>query len=161
MPYWLIIEKIDILQHGERRNLSSHPCKETIKLLCIIAYHHEIIIQLREYRLDSLSETFVDPCGWIPVLLVQPVRDIEGDVGSLKQVQLYRSTQVAPRKNMTDVRPSHLAPVGSYIPTDLHGLGVNAENRLATVYNFGYLWLGGYSHLASSSSYDAGCTDDV
>ena len=190
-----MIEKIEILQHGECRNLGSHPCKETSRLLCIIAYHHEMVIQLREYCLDSLSEAFVGPCGWSPILLVQPVRDIKGDAGSLKQIQLDRSTQVAlvsqnrtvavfplhilkilqvvyigcghvirvydsadatqgmkfvavivhvlrgavaPRRSMTNVRPSHLAPVGSCILTDLYGLGVNAEDRLATIYSLGY-----------------------
>ena len=121
-----------------------------------------------------------------PVLLVQPVRDIKGDVGTLKQAQLEEysnnlvslnravavlplhilqilqvvhigyshvievydsadATQgvklvviiehvlrgaVAPRRSMINVRPSHLAPAGSCILTDLHGLGVNAEDRL-------------------------------
>ena len=195
LPYWLMIENIEILQHGECSNLGSHSCKKTIWLLCIIAYHHEMVIQLREHRLDSLSEAFVGPCGRCPVLLVQPVRDIKGDVGCLKQVQLDRSTQialvaqnrtvavlplhvlkilqvmhigcghvigvydsadatqgvklvavivhvlrcaVAPGRSMVNVRPSHLAPVGSCILADLHGLGVNAEDSLAAVYSLGY-----------------------
>ena len=61
MPYWLMIEKIEILQHGECRNLGCHPRKEAIWLLCVIAYHHEMVILSREHRLDSLSGAFVDP----------------------------------------------------------------------------------------------------
>ena len=185
-----MIEKIEILQHCEGRNLGSHPREEARRLFGIVAYHHEMVIQLREYCLDSLSEAFVGPCGWSPVLLVQPVWDIKGDVGSLKQVQLDRSTQialvsenrtimilplyifqvlqvmhvgsshvvgvydtsdttqsmkfvavvvhvlrctVAPGWCMFYIIPSHLAPAGSCILTDLYGLGVNAEDRLASV----------------------------
>ena len=59
------------------------------------AYHHEVVIQLRKDGLNSLSETFVGPSGLCPVFLVQPIRHIKDNVCSLKQVQLYRSTQVA------------------------------------------------------------------
>jgi len=90
-----MIEKIEILQHGEGRNLGSHPCEETRRLLGIVAYHHEVVIQLRKDCFNSLSETLVGPCGRCPVLLVQPIRYIKDNVCSLKQVQLYRSTQVA------------------------------------------------------------------
>ena len=90
-----MIEKIEILQHGEGRNLGSHPREEASRLLCIVAYHHELVIELRKDRLFSLSETFVGSSGWCPVLPVQSVRDIKGDVGCLKQVQLDRSTQIA------------------------------------------------------------------
>ena len=89
-----MIEKIEILQHGEGRDLSSHSCEETSRFLCVVAYHHELVIELRKDRLDSLSETLVGPCGRCPVLLVQSVRDIKGDVGRLEQVQLYGCAQV-------------------------------------------------------------------
>ena len=90
-----MIEKIEILQHCECRHLGSRPRKEAKRLLCIIAYHHEMVIELRKDGLNSLSETFVGPRGRCPILLVQPIRHIKGNVGSLKQVQLYGSTQVA------------------------------------------------------------------
>ena len=66
-----MIEKIEILQHGECRNLGSHPREEAQRLLGIVAYHHEVVIQLRKDGLNSLSETFVGSCGRCPVLLVQ------------------------------------------------------------------------------------------
>ena len=84
-----MIEKIEILQHGEGCNHGSHPREEARGFLCIVAYHHEVVIQLRKDSLNSLSETLVGPRRWRPVFLVQPVRDIKGNVGSLKQDQLY------------------------------------------------------------------------
>ena len=90
-----MIEKIEILQHCEGRYLGSHPREEARRFLCIVAYHHELVIELRKDRLNSLPKTLVGPGRRCPVLLVQPIRHIKCNVGSLKQVQLYRSTQVA------------------------------------------------------------------
>ena len=90
-----MIEKIEILQHSEGSDLSSHSCEETLRFLCIVSYHHELVVKLGKDRLNPLPETLVCPCAWCPVLLVQPVRDIKGDVCSLKQVQLYGCAQVA------------------------------------------------------------------
>ena len=89
-----MIEKIDILQHSEGSHLSFHSGKETAWFLCIVAYHHEVVIQLRKDSLDSLPEAFICPCRRGPVLLVQPIWDIKGNVCGFKQVQLNGSTQV-------------------------------------------------------------------
>ncbi len=40
-----MIEKIEILQHSKDRHFGSHPCEESRLLLCIVAYHHEMVIQ--------------------------------------------------------------------------------------------------------------------
>ena len=53
-----MIEKIEILQHCEGSHLGFHSGKETAWLLCIVAYHHEVVIQLRTDGLDSISEAF-------------------------------------------------------------------------------------------------------
>ena len=90
-----MIEGIEILQHGECRHFGCHSRKETIWLLSVVAYHHELVVQLGEHRFYSLSEPLVSPCGWLPVLLVEPVGHIQCDVGSLEEVELYRSTQIA------------------------------------------------------------------
>ena len=90
-----MIEKIEILQQGKGRDLCCHPCEESFRLLCIVAYHHELAFELRKDRFDSLSKTLVGPCMCRPVLLVQSVRDIEGNVGHFKQIQLYRCVQVS------------------------------------------------------------------
>ena len=90
-----MIEKIDVLQHGEGSHLGFHSGEESVWLLGIVAYHHEVVIQLRKDGLDSLSEAFIGPCRWSPVLLVQPVWDIKCNVCGFKQIQLNGSTQVA------------------------------------------------------------------
>lgn len=75
-----MIEKIDILQYSEGSHLSFHSGKETAWFLCIVAYHHEVVIQLRKDCLDSLPEAFICPCWRGPVLLVQPIWDIKGNL---------------------------------------------------------------------------------
>ena len=75
LPDGLMIDKIEILQDGERRDLGRHSSKESFWFLCIVAYH-QMIIQLREHGLKSLSEPLVLPCGRFPVLLIEPVWSI-------------------------------------------------------------------------------------
>ena len=108
-----MIKKIDILQYSEGSHLSFHSGKETAWFLCIVAYHHELIIELRKDCLNSLSETLVGPCGRCPVLLVQPVRNVEGYVGSLKQVQLHRRTQIplVPKYRAVVVHPLYILEI--------------------------------------------------
>ena len=89
-----MIEKIEILQHGEGRNLGSHPREEAGRLLGIITYHHEMVIQLRKDSLDPFPETFVCPGRLCPILLVQPIWHIKSNVDSLKQVQLHGCAQI-------------------------------------------------------------------
>lgn len=69
-----MIEKIEILQHGEGSLFGFLPGEEAFWLLCIVAYHHELVVQLREDRLDSLSEALVSSRWLSPVFLVKPVR---------------------------------------------------------------------------------------
>jgi hypothetical protein len=64
-----MIEKIEILQHGEYGNFVGHPCEKASTLLRKVAYPHELVVKLRKDRLDSLSESLVGPYGLIPVLL--------------------------------------------------------------------------------------------
>ena len=90
-----MIEKIDVLQHGEGSHLGFHSGEESVWLLGIVAYHHEVVIQLRKDCFDPLPESFISPCRWRPVLLVQPIWDIKGNVCGFKQIQLHRSTQVS------------------------------------------------------------------
>ena len=82
-----MIEKIEILQHGEGRYLVRHLREEARRFLGIVAYHHEMVIQLRKYCLNSLPKTFLGPGGRCQVLLVQPVRHIQGDVCSIKHAE--------------------------------------------------------------------------
>ena len=76
LPYRFTINEIKVLQHCKCSDLSRHSCEKALGLLCIVAYH-ECVIRLREDCFDSLPETHVRSCGWCPVLLVQPIRDIK------------------------------------------------------------------------------------
>lgn len=90
-----MIEKIEILQHRESCDLCCHSCEEARWLLGIVAYHHQMVVQLREYRLNSLSVLLVSPQRRSPVLLVQPIWYFKGDVSRREQVLLYWSTQIS------------------------------------------------------------------
>lgn len=43
-----MIDVIDILKDCKSRYFSRDAGKETLWLLCVIAYHHELVIKLRE-----------------------------------------------------------------------------------------------------------------
>lgn len=105
-----MIEEIEILQHGECCYLCCHPCEESLRLLCIVSYHHQMVVQLGEHRLDSPTVFPIGP-GWrSPVLLVQPVWYFKYDVGRREQVLFHGSTQIAPvaKYHAVMVFPSHV-----------------------------------------------------
>ena len=90
-----MIDKIEILQHGESRDFGCHPCEESTGLLRIVAYRHELVTQLGKDRFNSLSEAPVCPRRRSPVLLVQPIRHFKGNVRRPKEVQLHRHTEIS------------------------------------------------------------------
>ncbi len=54
-----MIDEIDILQDCKSRHFGRDAGEESLWLLCVIAYHHELIIELREESFDSFSKTLV------------------------------------------------------------------------------------------------------
>ena len=48
-----MIDEIDILQDCKSRHFGRDAGEESLWLLCVIAYHHEQIIELREESFDS------------------------------------------------------------------------------------------------------------
>ena len=90
-----MIDVIDILQHRKRGHLGGGSCEQPERLLGIVAYHHELVVELGEERFDALAEPPVSPCRRSPVLLVEPVGNLEGDVGCFEEIQLYRGAQIA------------------------------------------------------------------
>ena len=83
-----MINVIDILQNSNSRDFSRNAGKETIWLLCIISYHHELVIELGIDGFDSFSESTVCPNRWTPALLVNPIRHLQRDMSDIKQVLL-------------------------------------------------------------------------
>jgi hypothetical protein len=90
-----MIEEIEILHHRESGILGCHSCKETVRLLCIVAYYHEMVVQLGEDSLYSSSEAFVRPEWLSPVFLVQSIGHFKCYICSLEKVLLYRSTEIS------------------------------------------------------------------
>jgi len=89
-----MIAEINVLQHGHSTDFSGCTGKQSACLLSVVAYHHKLVVKLRENRFDTLTETPVSPRRSFPVLLVQPIRDFQSDVSRLEKVLLYVSTQV-------------------------------------------------------------------
>ena len=88
MTNFTMINVIDILQNSKRRDFSRNAGKETYWLLCVIAYHQELVIELGEESLDSFSKFPVCPNRRSPVLLVEPIWDLQRDMCHVKQVLL-------------------------------------------------------------------------
>lgn len=108
-----MIDKIEILQHGESRDFGCHPCEESTGLLRIVAYRHELVTQLGKDRFNSLSEAPVCPRRRSPVLLVQPIRHFKGNVRRPKEVQLHRRAEISlvPKNHAVVILPLHIVQI--------------------------------------------------
>lgn len=89
-----MINEIDILQNRERRNFSGDSGKQALRLLCIVTYHQKLVIELREYSFDSLTESFVSPYWRPPVFLIESVRHLKGYMSHVEKVLLDVSTEI-------------------------------------------------------------------
>lgn len=56
-----MIDMVEIMQHGECCDLRRHSYEEAPRLLGIVAYHRELVVQPREYSLNSLLEKLIRP----------------------------------------------------------------------------------------------------
>ena len=83
-----MINEIDKLHERHSCDFARHSGKETAGLLCIVSYHHEIVVELREYCFDTLAESLVCPDWGTPVLLIEPIWNFEGDICGLKEILL-------------------------------------------------------------------------
>ena len=111
MPYVSLIQKIAILQHGECRYLGSHPCKEARKLLIIIVYNHELVIQLRKDSLNSISEMLKDQVNGVQFFWIS----LYGT--SREEVVLYVETDFLSRLLdflQISCKSSEFLPINSY-----------------------------------------------
>ena len=89
-----MIDVIDILQYRERGHLGGGSGEQSERLLGVVAYYHELVVELGEERLDTLSEPFVSPSRRAPVLLIESIENLESDVGCIEKIRLYRVTQI-------------------------------------------------------------------
>lgn len=58
-----MIDEIDILQDCKSRHFGRDAGEESLWLLCVIAYHHELIIELREESFDSFLKRLYAQIG--------------------------------------------------------------------------------------------------
>lgn len=90
-----MINEVNILHEGHSGDLTSHSGKKSAGLLCVVSYHHEIVVELGEYSLYTLTEAFISPRRRSSVLLVQPIWDFQRDIGYVKEIQLHLGTEIA------------------------------------------------------------------
>ncbi len=90
-----MINKIDILHKSHCGDFACPPGKETAGLLCVVTYHHEIIVELGEYCFDTFTELPVCPHWRTPVLLIQPIWDFKSNIGYIKEILLHLGTKIS------------------------------------------------------------------
>ena len=56
MPNRTMINENDILHEHHSRDFACHTGKETAGLLCIVSYHHEIVVELGEYGFYTFAD---------------------------------------------------------------------------------------------------------
>ena len=89
-----MIDEIDILHEGHSGDFANHSGEKSAGLFCVIAYHHKTVVELGEHSLYPLSELFVSPCRRSPVFLIQPIRDLQSDVGGVKKILLHLGAEI-------------------------------------------------------------------
>lgn len=90
-----MINKIDRLHERHSYNFVCHARKQTAGLLCVVSYHHEIVVELGEYGFYTFAESPVCPGLWMSVFLIQPIWNFKSDIGCLKENSLNLSTEIA------------------------------------------------------------------
>ena len=81
-----MINEIDILHESHSGDFTGHSGEKSAGLLCVISYHHKIVVGLGEHGFNPFSELFVSPRRLAPVLLIQPIWYFERDVCRLKKI---------------------------------------------------------------------------
>ncbi len=89
-----MINEINILHECHSCDFACHTGKKTAGLLCIVSYHHEIVVELGENSFYTFAEPLVCP-GWrTPVFLIQPIWNFKSDIGRLKEILLNRGAEI-------------------------------------------------------------------
>jgi len=80
-----MIDEVYILHECHCCDFAHHSGKKVAGLLCIVAYHHKIVVELGKYCFDSFAKSLVGLRRRSPVLLIQPVWNLQCDVCKLKK----------------------------------------------------------------------------
>ena len=108
-----MINKIDLLHEGHCCDFARHTGEKAAGLLCMIPYHHEIVIELGEYCFDSFTELFASPGRRMPVLPIQPTRNLKSDTDRLKGILPNPGTETAfvSKHHAVVIFPAHILEV--------------------------------------------------
>ncbi len=108
-----MINEIDILHESHGCDFTSHAGKKVAGLLCVVSYHHEIVVELGEYSFDSFTEPLVGPGRRTPVFQIQPIRNFKRDVGCLKEILLNLGAQVTlvSKHHTIIIFPAHIVKI--------------------------------------------------
>ena len=127
-----MIDVIDILHDCKSRDFGRDAGNETLWLLCIIAYHHELIIELRKESSYSFPESFVGPNRRTPILLVKPIRNFQRDMRHIEQVLLDVCAQI------TFIAKHQTIVVFLFDVLKIMEVGDIGRCHIITVYDTGY-----------------------
>lgn len=108
-----MIDKIDILHKGHCGYFTGHSSEKSAGLLCVVPYHHKVIVELGENGLDSLAKSFVSPRRRPPVLLIQPKRNLKRYLDCLKKIPLNLCADIpfVSEHQAVMIFPSHIVKV--------------------------------------------------
>ena len=114
-----MINEIDILHESHSGYFSCHSGEKSAGLLCIITYHHKTVVELGENGLNPFSELSVCPCRRSPILLVQPIRNVQSNVGNVKKILLHFGAEIAfvTKHHAVMIFPLHILDVMEVVDT--------------------------------------------
>lgn len=94
MTNFPIINEIDILKDSQGGDFGCCPGKEARWLLRIVPDHHELVVELREDGFYPFAKSFVSPCRWFPIILIQSIWNFKFDISRVKKILLNLRTQI-------------------------------------------------------------------
>ena len=114
-----MINEVDILHESHSRNFACHSGEKAAGLLCVVSYHHKVIIELREYGFDSFAESLVGPCRWTPLFLIHPIWYFKGDIGHLEEILLDLSAEISlvSKYHTIMINPAHVIKIVEVMDT--------------------------------------------
>lgn len=90
-----MINKCGILHECHSGDFTCHAGEKSAGLLSVVPYHHEIVVELREYSFDTFAESFVSPRRRMPILLIQPIWNFKCDICGLEEIFLNLCAEIA------------------------------------------------------------------
>lgn len=123
-----MINEINILHECHCRDFTCHTGKEAAGLLRVVSYHHEVIVELGEYSFYTFAELFICPRRRSPILLIQPIRNFQSNVGDVKKILLHLGAEIAfvTKHHAVMIFPLHILEVMEVVDTcSCHVVGMD------------------------------------